>query len=235
MRSYLPQQEESIKRETNRFIEDVKTIISGGSPIKPRLDTFIPKIFNFRMLALKWIGQQQNIDFDHLLDDAYPSLEALRNNPKLTLLAENALFAVRCNARVMKAIVGSVKPEELSQQLIDAPFTTYEQFFGTLALSIPDQEAFQTIADFLNTTLYIEFILLAAILIDDEHIKISEAGINELAFLIADAAQEHIAVATMMGILPMRKRSSTIAGAPIYSDEDQLLSNFGLSDFAKNF
>lgn len=235
MRNYLPQQEEPIKRETNRFIEGVKAVIMSEGPLKPKLDKFIPQIFNYRLLALKWISQQPDIDFVHLLDEAYPSLEGLRNNPKLRLLAENTLFAVRCNSRVMQAIIGDVNSEEFSQQLANVPVTTYEQFFGTLALSIPDQETYQTIADFSHSSLYIEFILLAAILIDEENLTIDEGTINELAFLIADAAQEYAAIATIMGILLVRKKSSSIAGALINSDEDQLLSNFGLSDFAKNF
>ncbi len=235
MRNYLPQQEEPIKRETNRFIEGVKAIIMGEGSVKPKLDKFIPQIFNYRLLALKWINHQPDIDFGHLLDEAYPSLEGLRSNPKLRLLAENTLFAVRCNSRVMQAVIGDVNSEEFSQQFAEVPVTTYEQFFGTLALSIPDQEAFQTIADFSHSSLYIEFILLAAILIDEENITISEGTINELAFLIADAAQEYSAIATLMGILPVRQKSSSIAGAPINSDEDLLLSNLGLSDFAKNF
>lgn len=206
MRSYLPQQEEPIKRETNRFIDGVKAVIMGEGSVKPKLDKFIPQIFNFRLLALKWISQQPDIDFEHLLDQAYPSLEQLKRNPKLRLLAENTLFAVRCNARVMQAMIGDVTSSEFSQQLANVPVTTYKQFFGTLALSIPDQETFQTIADFSHASLYIEFILLAAILIDEEHIDISEAAINELSFLIADAAQEYIAIATMMGILPVRQR-----------------------------
>jgi hypothetical protein len=187
------------------------------------------------LLALKWISQQPDIDFGHFLDETYPSLEGLKNNPKLRLLAENTLFALRCNSRVMQAIISDVNSEEFSQQLADVPVTTYEQFFGTLELSIPDQEAFQTIADFSHSSLYIEFILLAAILIDEENLDVSEGAINELAFLIADAAQEYSAIATLMGILPVRHRSSSLAGATINSDEDQLLSNLGLSDFAKNF
>jgi hypothetical protein len=236
MRSYLPQQEESIKCETNRFLKDVKSIITDEGSIKPKLDKFIPQIFNYRLLALKWISQQPDIDFSHLLDNAYPSLEVLRSNPKLRLLAENILFAVRCNSRVLQAVMGDVNSEEFSKQFADVPVTTYVQFFGTLALSIPDQETFQTIADFSHASLYIEFIILAAILIDEEHLNISEGAINELAFLIADAAQEYSAIAAMMGILPVKQKSSSMNTiTPINSDEDRLLSDFGLSDFAKYF
>lgn len=235
MRNYLPQQEEPIKRETTRFIEGVKAVIMGEGSVKPKLDKFIPQIFNYRLLALKWISQQPDIDFGHVLEQAYPSLEGLRSNSKLRLLAENTLFAVRCNSRVMQAIIGDVNSQEFSQQLADVPVTTYEQFFGTLALSSPDQETFQTIADFSHCSLYIEFILLAAILIYEENIDISEGTINELAFLIADAAQEYSAIAALIGILPVRHQPPSVAGAPINSDEDLLLSNLGLSDFAKNF
>lgn len=240
MWNYLPQQDEPVKRETTRFIEDVKHIIISGSPIKPKLDKFLPKIFNFRLLALKWICGQPDIDLRHLLDEAYPSLEALKNNPRLALLAENTLFAVRCNSRVLQAVIGeddSAASEELYKQFSEAPYATYEQFFWTLAHSIPDQDALQTIVDFCHASLYIEFILLSAIMIDEEKLDVSDATINELAFLIADAAQEYSAIATLMGILPTKGKaiSATSADTDTRSAEDDLLSNLGLFDFAKNF
>ncbi len=236
MRNYLAQQEGPIKHETNRFVDGVREIINSGDPIKPKLDKFLPQVFNYRLMALKWISQQPDIDFSHLIEKAYPSLEGLRKNPKLAVLAENTLFALRCNARVTHAVIGETNSEEFSKQLASVPVTTYEQFFGTLVLSIPDQEAFQTIADFTNTSLYIEFILLAAILINEESLDVAENTTNELAFLIADAAQEYSAVATQMGILPARKHSeSTVTGGFVDSSEDQLLSNLGLPEFAKNF
>jgi hypothetical protein len=236
MRNYLPLQEQSIKRETNRFLKDVKAIIVDEGSIKPKLDKFIPQIFNYRLRALKWLSQQPDIDFVHLLDKAIPYLERLRSNPKLKLLAENVLFAVRCNSKVLQSVIGDVNSDEFSKEFADVPVTTYEQFFGTLALSIPDQETFQTIADFSHASLYIEFIILAAILIDEEDINISEGAINELAFLIADAAQEYSAIASMMGILPIKQTSSSKStGTPNSTDEDKLLSDLGLSDYAKNF
>lgn len=239
MWNYLPQQDEPVRRKTMRFIEDVKHIIISGSPIKPKLDKFLPKIFNFRLLALKWICQQPDIDLGHLLDEAYPSLEALRNNPKLAMLAENTLFAVRCNSRVLQAIIeeDDSSSEDLSKQFSEARYASYQQFFGTLALEIPDQEAFQTFVDFCHASLYIEFILLAAIMINEEKIDVSEATVNELAFLIADAAQEYSAIATLMGILPLKGKtiSTTKLDTDTRSADDDLLSNLGLFDFAKNF
>jgi hypothetical protein len=151
MRNYLPQQEEPIKRATNSFIERVKVVIGGESPLKPKLDRFIPDIFNFRMIALKWIIEQPDIDIGRLFETTLPRLECLKSNPQLDLLAENALFAMRCNLRVAQAYIKHVNSEALSEQLAEA--TTYEHFFGKLALDIPDQEAFQTFADFTHASL----------------------------------------------------------------------------------
>ncbi|MES2702435.1 MAG: hypothetical protein V4649_07345 [Bacteroidota bacterium] len=239
MRNHLPQQESSIKNETLRFVDEVKAIISNESPVKPGLDRFIPRLFNFRMHALKWLAEQPDLDMATLSDATFPSIEVLLKNPKLSLLGENMMFAMRCNMRVVKVLFsqGTLTSDQIAAQFSAAPLVTYEQFLGTLALSIPDESQVQIIADWLHASLYIEFIVLAGILIDEEKIRVSDATVAELSFLIADAAQDYFAIASEMGILPTHAKPSSIHGgegsAPF--DEDQLLSGQGLSDFASHF
>ena len=240
MRNYLPQQESPVKKETIHFIENVKKILNSGSSIKTELDKFIPQIFNFRLLALKWLVNQPDIDVLHFMDQAFPAIESLQNNPKLQLLAENILFAMRCNNRVIKNIMrDGVVPTsgQLSRDLSAAPYTTYEQFFGALALSIPDDRGFQSIADFIHASLYIEFITVAAIIMDEERVEVADKTINDLAFIIADAAQNYFAIASQLGILNTGAKSVSANNliASSYLEEDQLLSNLDLSNFAANF
>jgi len=132
---------------------------------------------------------------------------------------------------------GAITSEQIAEQFAAAPIVTYEQFLGTLAFSIPDDAAVQLITDWLHTSLYIEFILLSGVLIDEENMTVSPETINELSFLVADAAQEYFAIATQMGILPAKSKTlplATVHPASVFED-DSLLSDLGLSDFALNF
>lgn len=239
MRNYLPQLETPIKKETTMFLNEVKAILSTGEAIKPHLDKLIPRIFNFRIKALKWLSEDSGIDLLELIDEAYPQIEELKNNPKLAVLAENILFALRCNRKVVNAIYssGDITGENLTEHFSKAPAITYEQFLGSLAFSIPDERAVQKLADWVNASLYIEFMVLAAIIIHEDGIKVPDKIINEMAYLVADAAQEYIAISTEIGLLKPRSVKHVFGGAVDKQNlkEEKYLADSGLPDFAKNF
>ena len=189
------------------------------------------------MLALKWIVQQPDIDFLHMIENSYPSLEALKDNSRLEILGENVLFALRCSERVAGHIMeGDVTSERLAEEFESAP-STYEEFFSYLRLNINNDEAVNFFAAFSHTTLYIEFITVGALIINDENIELSDVSIDELAFLVADAAQTYSAMAKLMGILPERPKAQPrdFDGKLLINDEDQLLTELGLRDFDLNF
>jgi len=239
MRNYLPQLETPIKKETTAFLGEVATILKSGEAIKPHLDKLIPHIFNFRIKALKWLSEDSGIDLIEMIGEAYPHIEELKNNPRLAPLAENILFALRCNGRVVNAIyaTGEVTGKKITEHFSNAPTITYEQFLGTLAFSIPDEHAVQKLADWVNTSLYIEFIAVAATIIYEENMKISDKAINELAYLVADAAQEYMAISAEIGLIakrPARDNNEVFAGQKNLK-EDKNLADAGLADFAKNF
>ncbi len=236
MRNYLPQQESPIQKETLRFLDGVRAIVSAGSPIQPRLDAFIPEVFNFRLLALKWLCSQPDLDLQHLLDNAYQGFESLLGNPRLALLGENIMFAIRCNSRVTKHMLGDSNSEQLADEMGSMP-ETYDRFWEALEAQSDNEAAIRAFKDFSNASLYIEFILLATCLIDEENILATDETIDELAFLVADAAQNYSALATLFGLVPAKskmKQPGIVSGSANF-DEDQHLANLGLSDFSKLF
>ncbi len=239
MRNYLPLLETPIKKETTKFLNEVKTVLTSGESIKPHLDKLIPQIFNFRIKALKWLCEKSNIDLLEMIDEAYPQIEELKNNPKLAILADNILFALRCNGRVVKALysTGDVTNEHITEHFSNAPVVTYDQFLGTLAFSIPDEYAVQKLADWVNSSLYIEFIIVATTIIHEENIKISDRLINEMAFLVANAAQEYIAISTEIGLLQTRSTPHTYFGVVDKKDlkEQKYLADLGLFELGKIF
>lgn len=155
-------------------------------------------------------------------------------------MAENILFALRCNRRVVEALTGASDFSEaaLSSSVSQLPTITYEQFLATLVFSVPDNDTAQTIVDWINSSLYIEFIIVAAAIINDENLKVSDKIVNELAFLIADAAQEYSATATESGILKPRSTAQSFTHSTFdnkFIKEQKQLADLGLNDFDETF
>jgi hypothetical protein len=80
--------------------------------------------------------------------------------------------------------------------------------------------------------------LVATDIISDENLKVSDKTINELAFLISDAAQDYSALAIELGILKSRsttrKSFSGLAFDKNFIKEQKELADLGFDDFAIN-
>jgi len=91
------------------------------------------------------------------------------------------------------------------------------------------------IADWTNASLHIEFVMLAAAIIKDEKIKVSDKTINELSFLVADAAQEYFALATEFGILKTKANQKSFSNQLFdknFVKEQKTLADIGIEDLA---
>ena len=240
MRTCMPHLESGLKKELSKLLTEIKVVLTTARKVKPVLDSMLPEIFNFRIKSIKWLIEKGDLDLSGMMDEIYPQLEELRQNPKLEILAENILFAVRCNKRVVKAVIGSgdFSEEKFASIAAELPAITYGQFLATLAYSIPDDEAAQKIVDWVNASLYIEFVILSAVIINEEKLKVTGKVINELSFLIADAAQEYSAIAIELGLLKPRSENQALFSEQVdksFIKEQKYLADLGINDFAENF
>jgi hypothetical protein len=240
MREQLPHLASPMKKELGKLTDNLKEALTTREQVKPLLDRMLPDVFNFRVKAIKWLAGEGEIDFSGVMDEILPQLEDLRLNPRLEILAENILFAVRCNKRVVNALIdsGNFSEEKFASGAVELPEITYDHFLATLAYGVPDDEAAQTIVDWVNASLYIELIILSAAIIHDEKLNVSEKVINELSFLIADAAQEYMAIAMESGLLkPPSERQASLSDQvdESFLQEQKYLAESGINDFAKNF
>lgn len=240
MSNQIPHLEFSIKKETTKLLAEIRAIITAGKKAKPSLDAMLPNIFNYRFKAIKWLIEGDEFNFSTIIDEVYPQLEELKENPKLEILVENILFALRCNKRVVDSVisVSGSNEGELEMSIAEFPEINYEQFITSIALGIPNDAIAQKLVDLTNASLYIEFITVAAYMIHSEHLKVSDKFINELAFLIADAAQEYSAVATELGILkPQTHNQFSFSGQidKSFVKKEKYLADLGINDFAENF
>ena len=174
-----------------------------------------------------------------MFKDIVPKIEELRSNKKLEVLTDNILFALRCNQRVIESLINmsELSSESFSTNVEQLPDITYQQFIASFAFANLDYETTQKIVDWTNASLHIEFVLVATDIISDEKLKVSDKTINDLAFLIADAAQEYLALATEFGILKSRsaKQSfTTLSFDNGFIKEQKQFADLGLDDYAAN-
>jgi hypothetical protein len=228
-----------LKKDLNRLSSDIKTLIISGEKIKAQSTNMLSQVFNLRIKALKWLSADTNFDYLEMFKDIFPQIEELRSNKKLEVLTDNILFALRCNQRVVESIMNSneFSPDTFTSNLAQLPDITYPQFIASLAFANLDDETTQKIVDWTNSSLHIEFVLVATDIISDEKLKISDKTINELAFIIADAAQEYSALATELGLLKSRSTRQSFSSLSFdnsFIKEQKQFADLGLDDFALN-
>lgn len=237
LRNYYPQLENPLKKDLDSLLTEVRQILIAEKQIKPRVNSLLGSIFNLRVKAIMWLVKENDLDLSDLFNEIIPQIGELKDDPKLEVLAENILFALRCNQRVIDALT---KHEVLSMETISGEVSkltpiNYEQFIASIALGVPDNDVAQKIIDLSNASLCIEFATLAASIIHEEKLSIPNKGINELAFIVADAAQEYSAIAMDLGIL--RQHSSRALSQNLFDEdfikEQKDLSDLGLTDFSK--
>lgn len=239
MTHLLSKQDKELQELTKKFVANVRTIITDNQPLQTAINSFIPDIFEFRISALKWLSLQPDIDLSHLLNDTVPDIEQLCNNPRLAVLGENILFALRWNQKVIDLMLSEdpITSGQLAESLENQVIPNYHQFWDALYKTADDKPGIDFIKHWSHSSLYIEFITLAGMLISEENIDLPENTINELSMLIANAAQEYYAGAKILGIIPGKVKNSIDTSFPDHesSEEDHLLASLGLYEFAQNF
>lgn len=228
-----------LKKDLNRLSNDIKTLITSGEKIKAQSTNMLSQVFNLRIKALKWLSADTNFDYLEIFKEIFIKIEKLNSYNNLEVLTNNILFALRCNQRVVGSIINSneFSKDTFTSNFAQLPEITYSQFIASLAFANLDDDTTQKILDWTNASLHIEFVLLATDIISDEKLKISDKTINELAFLIADAAQEYAALATELGILKSRSTRQSFSNLSFdnsFIKEQKQFADLGLDDFALN-
>lgn len=228
-----------LNKEVNELSNRIRLLLISGKEIE-RQQPFemLSSIFDLRMKALKWFAEEQP-DYFEIFKDISSKIEDLGSNPKLRVLVDNVLFALRCNQRVMESIqiANKLSKKEFISSLAEQEDTNYPQLVASLSYANPVHDATRKMLNFINASLHIEFVLLATDLAREEESNITDQTIQELAFLIADAAQEYSALATELGIVKVRSDRQPLSNPEFDSDfilEQRLLADQGLDEYGKN-
>jgi hypothetical protein len=228
-----------LKKDIDKLSREITNILNSGKKIQSQSVDILAQIFNLRVKAIKWLSKDNNFNYLEMLSEVFNQIEEIGENKKMEILRDNILFALRCNRRVIESLFSAgEQSESMNINFSQLPDINYQQFLASLAFAVPDDETAQKIADWANASLHIEFVMLAADIIRDEKIKVSDKTINELAFLVADAAQEYFALATEFGILKTKANQQSLSNQPFdksFVKEQKTLADIGIEDLALNF
>ncbi|RLD62341.1 MAG: hypothetical protein DRJ05_00600 [Bacteroidetes bacterium] len=228
-----------LQKELNNLLDEIRSGLVSVKPIKKHIDKNIARIFDFRVKAFKWFLNNKEFSFDNSINDIYIEIEKYNLEPKLQVLSENLLFALRCNLRVVNALFNSESSseEKIEKQALKSPTINYDQFVTSIALGVPDDQTAQKIIDWTNSSLYIEYIALAVSLIYDKKLHVPPETINDLAFLVADASQLYFAISTEMGLikqLTQKFTSSELIFDENFMEEQKQIAEMGIGDYGKS-
>jgi len=228
-----------LKKDIDKLSKDITNILHSGKKIQFQSVDILAQVFNLRVKAIKWLSQDCDFNYLEMLTEVSNQIEEIGENKKMEILKENILFALRCNRRIIESLFSTgEQSENLNIDFNQLPDISYQQLLASLAFAIPDDETAQKIVDWTNASLHIEFVMLAADIIRDEKIIVSDKSINELSFLVADAAQEYSALATEFGIIKKTANQQSFSNQPFdkaFVNEQKKLADIGIEDFASNF
>lgn len=229
------QLENPLKKDIVQLSADISKLLTTADTILPLSFGLLERLFNLRIRTIQSFSGESDFNYFYLLSDATNRIEAVQVDPKLNVLKENILFALRCNQKIVQSIMGDgdrIRKSELDFK--NLPEINYNLFLASLALGLPDDETAQKITDRINASLQIEFVVLAADIIWNDKIMVSEKIINELAFMVANAAQDYVALATEFGIVKTRKNAA-FRNSQDFDDrfltEQKAIAEIGLDDF----
>ena len=235
--NYYSQLDNPLKNDIDRLSKDIIDLLTSRKKVQKQSLDVLSQVFNLRIKAIKWLATEPDFDYLETLSEVSNQIETIKVNKQLEVLNENIQFALRCNQRVFESLFNEDdhQSDNTNFSFSQLQEITYQQFIATLAFTIPDAHTAQKWVDWINASLHIEYVMLCADIIIDEKIKVSDKTINELSFLVADAAQDYFALATDLGLLKPLKERQTFAQFTFddsFINEQKVLADIGLDDFA---
>ncbi len=218
----------SLEEEIKNFQFEIKKMFLFG---KVRINSrLLAKLFNLRIKALQWLIKNK-IKLTNYNSNIESIFEDFDRDERLSLLKENILFALRTQSTVKEILLKQKKSGIFQSKEIKLEEITYEQFVFSIVYGISDDKIAQKVIAFIDTSLTIEFLLIASFLLKD--IKVSEKVIDELSIKISEAAQNYYALAVELGIIKKKSYKAKPSGSrvsKIFLSEQTELANLGLNE-----
>lgn len=215
----------------------IREDLINGRDVDESCNELLESIFAIRIKALIWLSRQSDFKLADILLEVEQLVNELSNQNNLEGLSENLGFALRTVRRVTNGLIAKV-PElgtkEGAAALSQLPEIDYWTYYDMLSISIPNGELLENIMEWVDSSLELEYAILAAILLHEENLMVGQKIIDDLAILMALAAQDYGAYAVELGIMPMhsskRNKEYPIPEDSDFIKEQQLLADSGLED-----
>lgn len=199
-------------KELSQMVERIEIMVKNFVESKHDVETFanfnLDTLFDFRIVALKWLTANKII-FTNIDEHVEIKLSYLKNDPQFAVLYQNVLFAIRTNVRAVNSLIDpnmsrASKASVNFSDLNDIPKYSFTEFMNMVSLTMPDSIS-STFIDWAISSLYIEFGIISAFIINKEQLQISSPKIDELAAFIADSAQNFGAISKELKPQPIKE------------------------------
>jgi len=223
-------------------------LLYDTAAFKKTINRRLPAIFDLRLEVLRSIAGQ-DMDFRRVArEEISPFFTRMKAIKRYSFLIENIETALSLNKKVLD-VLGNKKPINPSELKPDQIATiSYAQFISTTYLANPVDEIARTVIDWVRCSLYIEYITLAAVVIFEEKLLITDDKIGQLSSVLGETNQAYAWLAVELNIINdiedvFEKKKGNSRGAAIFKrmldDKNQIhqhLKNGGdLSELKDKF
>lgn len=240
--SPLEKQLDAMTKKISNLFEEYKK--NQTTTLLKKIGSLVPDYFDFTTTAIQWLSKKNN--FSQKQNKLVEELEQLQAeqkniNPKLEVLISNLLFAFRTKKRVFSHILATqnenkiyqnkkeVTQETFIQEVAKEPIITFSSLISHLQL-MPNEFS-QNYIDWLSASIRIEIVFLAIAMLENGEITLSDAIIDELAFLVADQSQLYYALSIQLEFIKKKERVyKNIVFDEQTIKEQQQLADLGLHD-----
>lgn len=237
----LKQHSNSLDKEILKDLKKLERLITNALTSRKKLDSELhlisPQLFSLRMKALEWLTKEKQ-DINSILDEVYPSIEKLGENPRLKKVGYHIAQSLSYNRKLVSFFSDAGVLDEKNLQSISASNFDYSSF--VIALQFMPPQISRLLMGIMNASLQIEFISIAAIMVNNNEIKCSDLKVLQLTALASNTAIEYMGYVNHLLTMAqtemfLEEKSewntlSTKAFASAYSDEEPDYENITLRE-----
>ncbi|WP_315821966.1 hypothetical protein [Paraflavitalea speifideaquila] len=194
-----------------------------ATPLKRTVEKKLGEIFELRLDILRWMSSE-SIDYQEMLrSEVLPILINMNKVSRFNTIANHIGYALSTMELVIESINRSNKGEgDLSQLSVQSiPELTFKQFIDATNM-FPHTEQSRSFQDWCISSLYIEYLTLAAYIMYEEELIVPEANLMQVASLLGEATRAYASLAALLGFTQTEQRPNikqpqiTSKGASIF-------------------
>lgn len=189
----LKQHSNSLDKDILKDLKKLEKLIINALSSRKKLDSELhlisPQLFSLRIKAIEWLTNEKQ-DINSVLDEVYPSIEKLGENSRLKKVGYHISQALTYNRKLVAFFSDAGVLNEKNMQSVSTANFDYSSF--VVALQFMPPQISKLLMGIMNTSLNIEFISIAAIMISNNEIKCSDLKISQLTTLASNTAIEYM-------------------------------------------